>query len=138
VGNRSLVFGCAIFALSLTISPGSPGQSTVPVAGGSQRPVPLSSPTIPKGNQGEYSNLPPDGTNGEDMDAVRRQRLAQYLAMERQKKNMEDSEKLVVLARELSAEYEKPAPSEVNSSQLDKIKEIEKLAKRVKQRLAVK
>lgn len=72
------------------------------------------------------------------MDAVRRQRLAQYLAMERQKKNMEDSEKLVVLARELSAEYEKPVPSEVNSSQLEKVKEIEKLAKRVKQRLAVK
>ena len=131
--SRNLLLGCSIFALGLAISSGQ--QSGPPPPAGTQKPLPLSRTAAPIDNPAGDSHFPLDSSDNPDPDAVRRERLARVFAQEARKKNIVDSEKLVALARELSAEYEKPVPADVSSSQFDKVKEIEKLAKRVKQRL---
>lgn len=135
MGNRNLVLGCSLFALTLTVSPGQ--KSTAPpLSGGSQRPTSLSRTYSTTSDPARDSSLPFQPDTVDDPEIIRRHRLEQLFAIERQKKNMADSEKLVTLARELSADYEKPDPSEVSANQFNKVKEIEKLARRVKQRLA--
>jgi hypothetical protein len=132
--HRNLLLGCSIFALGLAISSGQQ-QSGPPPPAGTQKPLPLSRTAAPIDNPAGDSHFPLDSSDSPDPDTVRRERLARLFAQEARKKNIADSERLVELARQLSAEYEKPVPSEVSSNQFNKVKEIEKLAKRVKQRL---
>jgi hypothetical protein len=102
--------------------------------GSSQKPASLSRTSPPLDNPAD-SHLPLDSADNVDPETVRQERLAQLFVLETRKKNIADSETLIALARELSAEYEKPGPSKASSIEFNKVKEIEKLAKRVKQRL---
>jgi hypothetical protein len=131
--HRNLLLGCSIFALGLAISSGQ--KSGPPPPAGTQRPLPLSRTAAPIDNPAGDSHFPLEPSDDPDPDTIRRVRLARLFAQEARKKNIADSVRLVELARQLSAEYEKPVPSEVSSDQFNKVKEIEKLAKRVKQRL---
>jgi hypothetical protein len=131
--HRHLLLGCSIFVLSLAISPGQ--KSGPPPPAGTTRPLPVSRTAAPIDNPAGDSHFPLDSSDAPDPDTIRRERLVRLFAQEARKKNIADSEKLVALARELSAEYDKPVPAEASSNQFNKVKEIEKLAKRVKQRL---
>ena len=133
VGNRNLLLGCSIFILSLAISPGQ--KTGPPPPSGTQPQLPVSRTAIPVDNPAADSHFPLDPADNADPQAIQRERLARLFAQEARKKNIADSEKLITLARELNAEYEKPVPAEASSNQFNKVKEIEKLAKRVQQRL---
>jgi hypothetical protein len=83
------------------------------------------------GNMGK----PDPDDNGVDLDTLRRERFARAITIEFHKKNIADSQKLLELAKDLSTEFgatDSPAPA---AGDLNKAKEIEKLAKQVKQRL---
>ena len=67
-----------------------------------------------------------------DIDAGRRQRLFIYFNAQTQKKNTADADRLLVLARELNGGSE---ASKGTVAELKKVEEIEKLAKRVRERL---
>ena len=78
---------------------------------------------------------PDTDSNDVDLETLRRQRLAKAITAEYQKKNLADSEKLLALAKDLSAECSEPGSAGPGAGDMDKAKEIEKLAKRMKQRL---
>jgi hypothetical protein len=129
--NRDLVFGCSILAVGLAIST---GQKPAHPVSGSPRPTSSGATTTPNSQVG-MNSYPFDVTTIEDPEVARRRRLEEMFGAERQRQNMADSARLVALARQLNAEYEKPVPPEMSDSQFNTVKEIEKLAKRVKRRL---
>ena len=129
--NRDLVFGCSILALNLAISS---GQKPWHPPSESPRPTASTATTTPNSQVG-MNSYPFDVTTIEDPDTARRRHLEEMFGAQRHRENMADSARLVALARQLNAEYEKPVPSEVSDSQFNTVKEIEKLAKRVKRRL---
>lgn len=145
---RTVLLSFLIFAIGVAATSGqkpSPptgggsGGGTGSGSGGTLKPVAsgggTSSSTASPNFYGSNSYTPFDAPNTQDPDYARRQRLTRLFAEDRLKKNTADSEKLLNLAKELNDEYAKPVPASVTDSQLNKVKEIEKLAKRVKQRL---
>jgi len=70
------------------------------------------------------------------MVEARRQRMLARFAVERQKKVIADTDKLLSLTQELKTELDAPDRNKVTLTDVKKIEAIEKLAKRVKQNLA--
>ena len=82
-----------------------------------------------------HMGKPDTDSSDVDLETLRRQRLAKAITVEYHKKNLADSEKLLALAKELSAECSAPGSTGPGAGNIDQAKEIEKLAKRMKQRL---
>jgi hypothetical protein len=72
-----------------------------------------------------------------DSDEVQRQRTRAYFAAQYRKKNTADTLRLLALARDLSSRSTEPGQAAPTLSDIREIEEIEKLAKRVKNRLGV-
>jgi hypothetical protein len=71
-----------------------------------------------------------------DDDGTFAHRQVNALNAERQKALVSDTEKLLKLAQELNAEIETESPESLNSGQMRKISNIEKLARNVKQKMS--
>lgn len=134
IGSAAL--GCSLLLSGLAVSA---GQNQPPVSGNIPNPkiIPTAGNVNPadkdlkSGNMGKL-----DSDNGDvDLDTLRRERFAKAITIEYQKKNRADSARLVELAKDLSAEYSMPGSTGPGAEDLNKAKEIEKLAKRMKQRL---
>lgn len=76
-------------------------------------------------------NLP----SGNDMDPVMAQKRMLALNMQRQKQMVSDANRLLKLAKELNAEVAAGNNGELTLDELDKIAEIEKLARNVRERM---
>ena len=98
-----------------------------------QNPAPQN-PAIPN-----VSPLPPPfGTPGESGDPIERQRqekLAKARNSDRQKQLVQDTNKLLALAKELKADVDKSNSDTLSLDVVKKAAEIEKLAKSVKDRM---
>lgn len=142
---RLTVLGCCALGLGALLAtsqngPPNHGVSTTP-----------NNPLVTHGgNNADYSNfgLPADSTGMSSLEVARRAQLARVFAEERNKQNAADVTKLVALAKSLSDSFAGTSPSlSAGAStpgasipgasiedQLRKVKEIEKLAGRVKHR----
>ncbi len=69
-----------------------------------------------------------------DMGDARREKLVLYFCAQYQRQNVADTDRLVSLARELSAASEKPGDT-LTTAEMKKVEKIEKLARRVRERL---
>jgi hypothetical protein len=128
--------GCSVVLLGLAVSAGQK-QATVP--GGIPNPKVLATPgnVNPADNEIKSGNMgKPDSDNNDvDLDTLRRERFAKAITIEFHKKNIADSQKLFELAKDLSTEFGATDSHTPAAGDLNKAKEIEKLAKQVKQRL---
>jgi len=70
-----------------------------------------------------------------DIDAVMAERRIRALNLERQKRMVADTNKLLALAKELNDEVAAEKSGSLNAEQLHKITEIEKLARSVRERM---
>jgi hypothetical protein len=95
-------------------------------------PTPTTSPTSTSAGYNPF--LPIGGGNSTDAARLQRQQL---LFAEFQKKNLADTERLLSLAKELSSAADVPNRGVPSAEEVKKVEEIEKLAKRVKDRLTV-
>ena len=134
----SAFLGCSLLLLIFSVS-AAQKQPPAPVSGSAPNPkiVPTygnPNPANDNINSG-HMGTPDTDSNDVDLETLRRQRLAKVIAAEYQKKNLADSEKLLALAKDLSAECSAPGSAGPGAGDMDKAKEIEKLAKRMKQRL---
>jgi len=77
----------------------------------------------------------PAVSNGADIDRVTTERQRIAINVDRQKQIVADSDKLLKLARELNDEVAAEGPGSFTSDQLEKLNEIERLARRVKARM---
>jgi hypothetical protein len=138
---RSGLLGCSALALGalLAISQSGPpnhGVSTTP-----NNPI-----VTHGGNNADYSTfgLPADSVGMSSVEMARRAQLARVFAAERNKQNAADVTKLLALAKSLNDDFAgaglgaSPGASSASSAedQIRKLKEIEKLAGRVKHRTA--
>jgi hypothetical protein len=95
----------------------------------------------PVQNQGQFPRPPsqrPDGAQegAQNNDSIEEERRLRTLNAERQRTMVADTAKLLRLAKELNAEIESAQPAALNSSQLHKVGEIEKLAHGVKDKMS--
>jgi hypothetical protein len=76
-------------------------------------------------------DFPVNGKAG-DQEAVKRQQTLEALAVKHRKQMIADAGKLVTLAQELNSRFVEPARSAPTMAELQKAKDIEKLAKHLK------
>jgi hypothetical protein len=86
-------------------------------------------------NNAAAANPNPAANPADDPQVIQQQRLRAYLAAESRKKNAVDTDRLLALAKDLNARSEKPAQASPTLADVKEVEEIEKLAKRVKNRL---
>jgi ABC-type glycerol-3-phosphate transport system substrate-binding protein len=126
-----LALGCAAFAISGAAAWAQNSATNGP------KPTTIGTPPTPTTNNGGKSTagyspfLPVAGDNS---DAARAQRQ-QLLFVQFLRKNQEDTERLLALAKELDSVSEAAHRSTPTAEDVKKVEEIEKLAKRVKDRL---
>lgn len=132
----STVLGCSFLLLGLAVSV---GQNPPPLSNNIPNPkiAPTAGNVNPADNSIKSGNMgKPDLDNSDtDLDTLRRERFTKAISLEYQKKNRADSARLVELAKDLNEEYSTPGSTGSGADDLNKAKEIEKLAKRMKQRL---
>jgi hypothetical protein len=128
--------GCSFLLLGLTVSA---GQKQGPVSNNIPNPkiIPTAGNVNPADNDMKSGSMgrPDSDTPDADLDTLRRERFAKAITIEFHKKNIADSQRLLELAKALSTEFgatDSPLPA---TGDLNKAKEIEKLARQVKQRL---
>jgi hypothetical protein len=113
---------CFGLALSMSLASSSRAQS---------HPAAPSLPTLPSGvpaNSREDYDIPGN-------DPAEQQRQMRALNIERQKRVVSDSNKLLKLTTELNADIARTNSDSLTSSQLRKLAEIEKTARNLKERL---
>ena len=132
----SVFLGCSFLLLGLAVSA---GQKQTPVSNNIPNPkiTPTAGNVNPADNDVKLGNMgKPDSDDSDvDLETLRRERFTKAITIEFHKKNIADSRKLLELAKDLSIEFgatNSPAPA---AGDVNKAKEIEKLAKQVKQRL---
>ena len=134
----SAFLGCSLLLLGLAVSLAQK-QPPAPVSGVPANPkiVPTYGNPNPANDDMNTGHMGKPDTDSSDVDleTLRRERLAKAITVEYRKKNLADSEKLLALAKDLSAECSTPGSAGPGAGNMDKAKEIEKLAKRMKQRL---
>ena len=131
---RSAVLVCcalglgALLAISQSGGPPNHGVSTTP-----NNPI-----VTHGGGNADYSNfgLPATSSGMSSMEIARRAQIARAFAEERNKQNAADVTKLLALAKSLNDGFAESSTSTSSEDQLRKLKEIEKLAGRVKHRTA--
>lgn len=111
-------------------SPGPPASETGGTS--SVKPTILQGTAIRGSEALQYNPFAANATMA--MGDARRDKLSLYFAAQFQKKNAADTNRLVSLARELNATSEK-AGNILTAAEIKKAGEIEKLAKRVRERL---
>ena len=138
-----MVLACVTAVLAGTATRGqNPSVSTGNTGGssGANKPTIIGTPPTPttdtSGNTpaGYSPFLPVAG--GSNSEAARLQRQ-QLLLVQFQKKNLKDAERLLALAKELDSTSATPNRTKPTAEEVKKVEEIEKIAKRVKDRLAV-
>ena len=135
---RSAVLVCcalglgALLAISQSNGPPNHGVSTTP-----NNPI-----VTHGGNNADYSSfgLPATSSGMSSMEIARRAQIARSFAEERNKQNAADVTKLLALAKSLNDGFAVSSAgasaSASSEDQLHKLKEIEKLAGKVKHRIA--
>jgi hypothetical protein len=129
--------GTALAAFLLAGFAGAMGWCQNPAHSAASKTTVLGTPPTPttdascKGSAGYSPFLPVAGNR--DSDAARRQILVSAAT---RKKNAADADRLVALAQELSSISEAPNRVAPSAEEVKKVEEIEKLARRVKERLA--
>ncbi len=102
--------------------------------------VPVSTNT---GNNAGYVSperagfYPIDDGTGNELENSRKRKLMEQFAVDRHRKLVSDTRKLVQLTEDLKATCSDLDPKSVTLTEMKKVKEIEKLAKRVKENMNV-